>query len=150
MKIFSRRNALLIAVAFAVALTIPTGAAAADPPNPVLLFLGQEVIEVGGKQLTRYYFDVVNKEAYPAELFAASPALLPCGSNTNASRTWVDIYAQNGKRLNGFCALGKASDLNRLWFALDSDELPPSWVYIEMTDRKTNTKYKSNLAETTM
>jgi hypothetical protein len=28
--------------------------------------------------------------------------------------------------------------------------VPPSWVYIEMKDRKTNTKYKSNLAETTM
>ncbi|MDQ1557256.1 MAG: hypothetical protein QOD32_316, partial [Pyrinomonadaceae bacterium] len=25
----------------------------------------------------------------------------------------------------------------------------PSWVYIELTDRKTNTKYKSSLAETT-
>jgi len=27
--------------------------------------------------------------------------------------------------------------------------VPPSWVYIELNDRQTNTKYKSNLAETT-
>ena len=32
---------------------------------------------------------------------------------------------------------------------MDQESLPPSWVYIELNDRKTNTKYKSNLAETT-
>ena len=26
--------------------------------------------------------------------------------------------------------------------------IPPSWVYIELNDRQTNTKYKSNLADT--
>jgi len=26
--------------------------------------------------------------------------------------------------------------------------VPPSYVYIEMNDRQTNTKYKSNLADT--
>ena len=82
-------------------------------------------------------------------MFAASPNLPPCGNNTKASRTWVDIYDQRGKRLYGFCALGKPSDLNQIWFALESGVVPPSWVYIEMTDRATNTKYKSNLAETT-
>jgi len=61
----------------------------------------------------------------------------------------VDIYNQNGKRLNGFCALGKPADLSKIWFAMDLETLPPSWVYIELTDRQTNTKYKSNLAETT-
>ncbi|PYS69890.1 MAG: hypothetical protein DMF69_15455 [Acidobacteria bacterium] len=62
----------------------------------------------------------------------------------------MDIFTDNGKRLNGFCALGNTKSLNRLWFALDSTEVPPSWIYIEMTDRQTNTKYKSNLAETTL
>jgi hypothetical protein len=61
----------------------------------------------------------------------------------------VDVYAQDGKRLNGFCAFGKASDLNSIWFALESSVIPPSWVYIELTDRSNNTKYKSNLAEST-
>jgi hypothetical protein len=62
----------------------------------------------------------------------------------------VDVYDQNGKRLNGFCALGKPDDLSNIWFALDEEAVPPSWIYIELNDRKTNTKYKSNLAETTM
>jgi hypothetical protein len=93
---------------------------------------------------------VENFNAYPNEMFAAAPDLPPCGKNTKSARTWVDIYDQSGKRLNGFCALGKSADLNQIWFALESDVIPPSWVYIELNDRKTNTKYKSNLAETTL
>jgi hypothetical protein len=74
----------------------------------------------------------------------------PCGQNQNSARTWVDIYDQSGKRLYGFCALGRPDDMNGLWFALETNVIPPSWIYIEMNDRQTNTKYKSNLAETTL
>src|ERR1051325_810808 len=119
-------------------------------PNPVLYFMGPEYFTINGVNIVRYKFDVLNKDNYPADMFAAAPSLPPCGTNTKASRTWVDIYEQNGKRLNGFCALGKPGDLARIWFALNEDDLPPSWVYVEFTDRKTNTKYKSNLAETTL
>lgn len=119
-------------------------------PNPVLVFVGQEFYEAGGKQLARYLYAVDNRAAFPDELFAASPDLPPCGRNTAASRTWVDFYDQSGKRLIGFCALGSSDDLGKIWFALEKDALPPSWVYIEMTDRKTNIKYKSNLAETSL
>ena len=118
-------------------------------PNPVLVLMAQEPFETGGKSFTRYRYSVHNYEAYPAALFAPAPALPPCGANTKASRTWVDLYTQNGRRLNGFCALGSPADLNKIWFALETDVMPPSWIYIEMTDRQTNTKYKSNLAETT-
>jgi hypothetical protein len=119
-------------------------------PNPILLFTGQEPATIEGKQWTRYNYAVDNFSSYPDELFAAAPELPPCGKNTKSSRTWVDIYDQSGKRLNGFCAFGKANDLNQIWFALDQSSLPPSWIYIELTDRKTNTKYKSNLAETSL
>lgn len=150
MKIFTSRNVLLTILACLITISIQTTAAAPVPPNPVLWFLGQEYVDIGGKQKTRYRFDVANKTDYPADMFAAAPDLPPCGKNTKASRTWVDIYDQSGKRLNGFCALGKPGDLSEIWFALDRDEVPPSWVYIEFNDRKTNTKYKSNLAETTL
>jgi len=119
-------------------------------PNPVLYFLGQDIYENGGKQFIRYSYDVANKDAYPDDLFAASPDLPPCGQNTKAARTWVDIYDQSGKRLQGFCALGKSSDLGKIWFSLEIDKVPPSYVYIEMNDRKTPVKYKSNLADTTL
>jgi hypothetical protein len=119
-------------------------------PNPILYLSHTEPVEVNGKQIIRYYYDVANKSAYPADLFVASPLLPPCGANTRSSRTWVDFYDQRGKRLNGFCALGSPQDLNRIWFAIDVDAVPPSWVYLEFVDRQTNTKYKSNLAETTL
>jgi hypothetical protein len=118
-------------------------------PNPVLYFIEQEPYTADGKQWMRYKYAVENFQSYPNELFAAAPALPPCGKNAKSSRTWVDIYDQSGKRLYGFCAFGKNSDLNQLWFALEQDVLPPSWVYIELNDRQTSTKYKSNLAETT-
>jgi hypothetical protein len=118
-------------------------------PNPVLYLMGQEYFTNGGKTLVRYRFGVANSAEYPAEMFAASPQLPPCGTNTKASRTWVDIYDQSGKRLNGFCALSKPDSLDGIWFALEEGVVPPSWVYIELTDRATATKYKSNLAETT-
>lgn len=119
-------------------------------PNPVLAFLGPEFYEANGKQWTRYRYAVYNSSDYPNELFAAAPELPPCGKNTSAARTWVDLYDQSGKRLYGFCALANSNGLGEIWFALETDVIPPSWIYIEMNDRKTNTKYKSNLAETTM
>ena len=117
-------------------------------PNPVLYLTGTEPHQAGGKHLVRYKYDVFNKDEYPADFFAASPQLPPCGKNTKAARTWVDIYDQSGKRLQGFCAFTKPADLSSIWFAVEEGTAPPSWVYIELTDRQTNTKYKSNLAET--
>jgi hypothetical protein len=147
---FTRKNSMLAILTLILVFAAQGVASAPALPNPVLYFLGPEYVENGGKKLIRYTFDVLNKDVYPDELFAASPSLPPCGSNTKAARTWIDLFDQSGKRLNGFCALGKSSDLNKIWFALEIDVIPPSWIYIEMNDRKTNTKYKSNLADTTL
>jgi hypothetical protein len=129
--------------------TVASTPANVVPPKPVLYLLRQEPYTTGGKNWIRYRYDVANKADYPAEMFAAAPSLPPCGSNTNASRTWVDFFDESGKRLYGFCALGKPDDLGKIWFALEEGVVPPSYVYIELNDRQTNTKYKSNLADTT-
>jgi len=149
MKRFRRKQTIVCVTVFTIVLAIHGVAAAPELPNPVLAFTGQEHVEKGGKQMIRYNFEVANRDKYPNELFAPAPALPACGTNTKSARTWVDVYDQRGKRLNGFCALTKSADLSKLWFELDSDAVPPSWVYVEFTDRQTNTKYKSNLAETT-
>lgn len=145
-----RKAATLLALLVIACAAGDAGSHARRPalPNPMLYLQRVEYVTTGGKEFTRYYFGVENSAAYPDEMFAASPGLPPCGQNTKASRTWVDIYASDGKRLQGFCAFGKASDLNSVWFALETDVVPPSWVYMELTDRSTNTKYKSNLADT--
>ena len=138
-----------------LALSCLAGQAAPAPPapralpNPALYLKILEPHQSGGKNYIRYRFGVMNSDEYPAEMFAAAPNLPPCGQNTKSSRTWVDIYDQQGKRLYGFCAFSKPDDLNSIWFALEETVVPPSYVYIELNDRATNTKYKSNLVETT-
>ncbi|HKP02991.1 MAG TPA: hypothetical protein VJU77_06445 [Chthoniobacterales bacterium] len=121
-----------------------------NPPKPVLYLLEQQHYTANGKNWVRYRYDVLNKNDYPAAMFAAAPNLPACGSNTNASRTWVDFFDSTGKRLYGFCALSAPADLGKIWFALEEGVIPPSYVYIELNDRQTNTKYKSNLADTTI
>jgi hypothetical protein len=127
-----------------------TPAANQPPPNPMLYLTSEEPYTAGGKNWVRRRYDVFNKSSYPAEMFAAAPGLPPCGTNTNASRTWVDFFDSTGKRLYGFCALSKPEDLGKIWVAFEEGVIPPSYVYIELNDRQTNTKYKSNLADTTM
>ena len=148
----SKHSLKLLVLLLLVFASVGTEAGTPQPmlPNPVLFLTTTETFTQGGKQFVRYRFDVENKDAYPAALFAAAPALPPCGQNTKASRTWVDVFDQSGKRLQGFCAFTKSADLGSIWFAVEEIVVPPSWVYIEMTDRETNTKYKSNLAETSM
>ncbi len=107
-------------------------------PQPALTLLNVAVNE-NGSGLDYYYLGVANSIDYPDALFASSPDLPPCGLNTSASRTWVDIYnGVDNSYIYGFCALGAASDLNRIWFALPTGTTPPSSVYITLTDRLCN------------
>ncbi len=150
MKLILKKIALLATGLILLALTADNAIAQTPPlPNPVLVLTGLEYYKTGGKEYTRYKYQVHNLAEYPNELFAPAPELPPCGMNTKSSRTWVDIYDQTGKRLQGFCALGKRDHLSLLWFALETGVVPPSWIYIELNDRQTNTTYRSNLAETT-
>lgn len=146
----TKRNlpARLAAVALLAAISGPGAAQNGPLPNPVLYLVGTAPYTVNGQTFIRYSYDVFNKDAYPAALFAPAPGLPPCGQNANSARTWVDFFDSRGKRLYGFCALGSPGALGSIWFALPEDQVPPSYVYIELNDRQTNTKYKSNLADT--
>ena len=148
MKFATRLKLRMAAVAAAMAAG--TGPAQAAPPNPVLYLTGLEYYSDNGKNWIRHRYDVMNKDQYPAAMFAAAPSLPPCGSNTSSSRSWVDLFDSRGQRLYGFCALGSPANLGNLWFVTEEGTVPPSWVYIEIHDRQTNTKYKSNLADTTL
>ena len=120
-------------------------------PNPILYMTGSEVYQAGGKTWVRHRYDVFNKDSYPAAMFAAAPSLPPCGTNTNASRSWVDFFdGRTNRRIYGFCALNSPQSLGSIWFATEEGTIPPSYVYIVINDRQTNTQYKSNLADTTM
>jgi hypothetical protein len=146
-----RKGSLLLASLFLVGLMADKVSPAPVPlPNPTLIFIGAEPYQANGKPFMRYNYMVTNLADYPNDMFAAAPDLPPCGANKKSSRTWVDIYDQSGKRLYGLCALTNHDGLGQLWFALEQDVVPPSWIFIELNDRKTNTKYKSNLADSTL
>lgn len=144
----------LLTISATLALAAFAGSVAqsqSNPPNPILYMTSSEVYQAGGKTWVRHRYDVFNKDSYPADMFAAAPNLPPCGSNTNASRTWVDFFdGRTNRRIYGFCALGTPQSLGSIWFASEEGTIPPSYVYIIMTDRQTNTQYKSNLADTTL
>lgn len=146
----ARGKPLFMIAAFAVAVVAGASEAFAAPPNPILYMTGSEYYSAGGKNWVRHRYDVFNKDQYPADMFAAAPGLPPCGSNANSSRTWVDFFDSRGKRLYGFCALGNPQNLGSIWFATEEGTIPPSYVYIEINDRQTNAKYRSNLADTTL
>ena len=137
---------------FGTAAMLLAGAGAAQAqPNPILYLTSVEPYTVNGQNFMRYSYDVFNKAQYPAAMFAPAPALPPCGNNTNSSRSWVDFFEnRTNRRIYGFCALGSPANLGHIWFGLPEGQLPPSYVYIEITDRQTNTKYRSNLADTVM
>ena len=124
------------------------GMTQAGPPDPLLHFTGAEPFEAGGKAWMRYRYDVINKELLPADMFAPAPDLPPCGTNTNASRSWVDLFDSEGQRLYGFCALPNPASLDQIWFALEQGQPAPSGVYIIIHDRRTGVRYRSNEAWT--
>jgi hypothetical protein len=139
-----------LALSGVIAASALAAAPAAALPNPILYMTGAEYYSAGGKNWIRHRYDVFNKDQYPAAMFAAAPALPPCGLNTKSSRSWIDFFDSRGNRLYGFCALGSPNDLGSIWFSTEDGVVPPSYIYIEINDRQTNTKYKSNLADTTM
>jgi hypothetical protein len=110
-------------------------------PRPNLAYTGSELLESGSR---RHYLEVTNSASFPDEMFTLEPNLPPCGSNTNASRTWVDIYEDDGPRLYGFCALTSSSQLRSLWFSTSSNAIPPGSVYIAMEDRLCDSVFLSN------
>jgi len=145
----------MLAAALLSALTATAASQAQGPPpplpNPILYLTATEIYTTPGGTFQRYRYDVLNKAAYPAAMFAPAPGLPPCGNNANSARTWVDFFEnRTNRRIYGFCALGSPNDLGQIWFALPVDQIPPSYIYIKMIDRQTNTTYQSNLADTVM
>lgn len=128
-----------------VAWAVSAGILAAETvPAPKLGLIGIERYTANGSNFVRLRFDVANKSAFPAALFAKSPHLPPCGTNAQASRSWVDFFeAVTNKRLYGFCALDTPDALGKIWFAVPEGSPPPRAVYVVIHDRQTGRKYQS-------
>jgi hypothetical protein len=106
-------------------------------PDPAVILVGTEdYVGSDGIAYTRYDLSVTNWSHYPAELFIAEPDLEPCGLNTGASRTWVEIVdVDTGEWIYGFCGLTDPEDLTGIWFAVARGTPPPSGVNVVLWDR---------------
>lgn len=122
--------------------------AAAQLPDPDVLFVGSEDYSNASGKFTRYRFDVANKTVYPTELFLPAPKLPACGLNRDSSRSWVDLYDRDGKHLYGFCTLSSLQQLGSVWFAVPETIEPPSHIIVQIWDRQTDKKYRSKLVAT--
>lgn len=109
---------------------------------PQLAVTGTESL---GNGKTRFHLAITNHSLFPDEMFAPAPHLPPCGLNSNSSRTWVDIYSEQGYRY-GFCGLGQASNLTNLWFVTSIDN-PVNTAQVLIEDRECNTVYASNIID---
>jgi hypothetical protein len=105
-------------------------------PNPIIRYDHKDAAG-------RIYIPVVNWTAYPDQMFRAVPELPPCGLNTKAARTWVNIFdAATNKRIYGFCTLGSNDGLKKIWFMPKAKK---GKVYIVLKDRACRKSYKSNI-----
>jgi hypothetical protein len=107
-------------------------------PNPVLVYGGPRTEGTGER-----YLQITNYREYPDELFVVAPTLPPCGSNPQASRTWVYVHDSTGSVLDRFCTLESSSGLSTLLITLSQRSARPT-VYVTLVDRLTNTVYRSN------
>jgi hypothetical protein len=139
---------LILPLILAMGILLIASGAAYAVPNPVIALSGT-VNGTGsdGNPYVYYHFKVTNYTSYPDSMFVERPDLAPCGENTSASQTWLDIYdANTNTRIYGFCGFGQASDLLLLpWFALTPGVAPPP-IYIKLVDRDPSTggTYTSN------
>ncbi len=118
-------------------------------PPPLATLHQVETYVVGSTTYERFRFHVENDAEYPQELFDPAPNLPPCGANTNASRTWVNLRnAADDSYLYGFCGLGSSAMLDFVWFARPQGTAPAA-VYLELVDRATGRVYRSNRVSTT-
>ena len=115
---------------------------AQDIPKPVLAFRGTDH---NGSGYTQYKFEISNYSEYPAALFEAAPDLPPCGRNPNASRTWIEIFDDQGSYVYGFCALKQPAELQNLWFARRTGADPPKSIRVVVKDRKAGKQSEAEL-----
>jgi len=142
-KTFFARHITIICLLSALFVFADTQLTAQEQlPRPVLVLTEKKDYESNGKEKTLYRLDVENKADFPAEMFEPAPDLPPCGRNANSSRTWVNIYGENGKQIYGFCALKSPDELSTLAFTVPRGTALDK-IYIIIIDRKLKKKIKS-------
>ena len=116
-------------------------------PKPRLGIISTDDVTDKGRQLRMYTIEITNRSEFLDELFAASPDLPPCGYNADSSRTWINIYIDNGRRVYGWCAVHSNGELSSLKFNIPANDPQPTKIYIDFVDRREGKIVKSNKIE---
>ena len=127
----------------------PSGNEELSAPRHIDLSLAKvERESFNGGSFTRYHLTITNRGDFPEYLFEPAPDLPPCGLNKNSSRTWLEIYSENGRRIYGYCAIRSAAELERFSFGVANGQPTPGKVYVTLIDRRLKKRYKSNRVST--
>ena len=116
-------------------------------PKPRLGLIRTDNVTDNGRRFRMYTVEITNRSEFSDELFAASPDLPPCGYNADSSRTWINIYIDNGRRVYGWCAIHSNAQLSSLKFNIPADDPQPTKFYVEFVDRREGKVIKSNKIE---
>jgi len=116
-------------------------------PKPRLGLIRTDDVTDNGRRFRMYTIEITNRMEFSDELFATSPDLPPCGTNTNSSRTWINIYIDNGRRAYGWCAIHSNAELSSLKFNVPADDAQPTKIYVDFVDRRGGKIVKSNKIE---
>jgi len=113
-------------------------------PKPKLKLIAVTDGVNNGFAVKVYEIEVVNRADISDEFFIAAPALPPCGTNTNASRTWINLYNEKSTRMYGWCGVKSNSELASLGFMIPAGEPQPKKIFIDLVDRAEGIVLRSN------
>ena len=116
-------------------------------PDFTIVFLGQEIYDKDRVSWTKYRYTA----DFPAQLVTVFDTVWPLSRRINkkVSDFGITFISKQGRKFPTFYG-GRRSGLPTFWFELQSDQVPPSWVYLAFTSPPAHRQYKSNLAETTL
>lgn len=101
-------------------------------PVPEVKITGRENFTYDNVNFTRYKLTVTNRSSFSDKLFVAAPGLDPCGLNTAASRTWLELYV-SGHHVYGYCNFSSNEDMRE--FTLSVPRKTVGSVVVEIFDR---------------
>ncbi|NIA16889.1 MAG: hypothetical protein GWO86_00935 [Planctomycetes bacterium] len=112
-------------------------------PKLKMFISKRSTIDISGTLWYSHKITVTNLDVVPDELFVPAPDLAACGSNTEASRTYVEFYDENDSLLNSYCAVYDKNTLNDLSFSIRQSDPLPKAVKMVLEDRRCATTHES-------
>jgi len=133
----------LIHLAFII-IALSLAALGQSLPKPKLKLVGVSDGVNNGVAVKVYEIEVVNRTEMSDEFFISAPALPPCGTNADASRTWINLYDEKSVRIYGWCTIKTSGELASLRFMMRAADSQPKKLFIDLVDRAEGIILRSN------